>query len=620
MWLINTSTMRLEHLLQPESVKYAILSHTWEDGEVSFQEFSNPTEVKEPKAGYAKIQKTCELAESEGLMYAWVDTCCIDKTSSAELTEAINSMFKWYKDAEVCYAFIADLPPGGDDDWLSGDQTYRWFTRGWTLQELIAPRQIRFYDAGWEFRGTKAALRNELSQVTGIDARVLGNSALLPQMPVARKMSWASRRQTTRMEDMAYCLLGIFDVHMPLIYGEGQRAFVRLQEEISKETNDLSLFAWTASDPSVKFRGILATSPSEFASCHGLMRYHNYLDPNPDFTMTNNGVKIEARVGNSLNHIKSQFEDILALECCRPRPGTGKAQLVGIYISKTALGWVRLDPGHLHTAGDMRVWTTGRKTIYIQKFLRDEQIQQISLGLESRMYVHYNLDGYRHAYAVQDIFSSPETLWFGTGHSGHFLTMESAAEAADHQTTIYPPFTAFQTFNLYHGDTHICQCLLICGLFTGCLAENRSLPVAVLYTDKDPCAKELFEVANSKTKREGRRWWVLSYFRRFLIENHAPGGQQPLTWEDVRTRVVEVLMPGIRTGITLSIGSLESLETATEDSTNCKDGLIREFGGMGVFFPWGKSSSYVLTIHFKRMVEVSHRSEFPLVAATGTFP
>lgn len=247
MFLINTCTLQLHPFHEPWQPRCAILSHTWGDDEVSYSDFSNLEEARS-KSGYDKIVKICQLAESRGLHYVWIETCCIDKSSSAELTEAINSMFRWYRAAEVCFAYISDLPPqnrGPASDWLD-DGHYRWFTRGWTLQELVAPDKVEFYDAGWEYRGDKAALIHQLHRITGIDEEVLADSRILPEVPVARKISWAANRKTKRTEDMAYCLLGLFDINLLLIYGEGERAFLRLQEEIARETNDMSLFAWTA--------------------------------------------------------------------------------------------------------------------------------------------------------------------------------------------------------------------------------------------------------------------------------------------------------------------------------------------------------------------------------------
>ncbi|KAF2107945.1 hypothetical protein BDV96DRAFT_451740, partial [Lophiotrema nucula] len=190
---------------------------------------------------------------------------CIDKRSSSETSESINSMFKWYKDADECYVYLSDYD---GSDQLSDLSSCRWFSRGWTLQELIAPRCIRVYDKNWIYHVSinKTKPRDEwtsyLSKVTGIDPYVF-SGVELHKFSVAQRMSWASRRNTTRSEDMAYSLLGIFGINMPLLYGEGRdRAFLRLQEEIIKGNNDMSIFAWM--NPTNTTSGILATSPADF--------------------------------------------------------------------------------------------------------------------------------------------------------------------------------------------------------------------------------------------------------------------------------------------------------------------------------------------------------------------
>jgi hypothetical protein len=185
MWLINTSTLKLEFFGDPENQVYAILSHTWEHEEVSFQDMMDLDKARS-KAGFSKIDHTCELARRVGLTYAWVDTCCIDKSSSAELTEAINSMFEWYKLSTICYVYLSDL---GETSNVEDDLPYcKWFTRGWTLQELIAPDTIEFYNASWKFRGRKDNMQKQLSRITGIDIDILHDRDLLSTACVARRM------------------------------------------------------------------------------------------------------------------------------------------------------------------------------------------------------------------------------------------------------------------------------------------------------------------------------------------------------------------------------------------------------------------------------------------------
>jgi hypothetical protein len=299
MRLINTRTGLFEEFIGRNIPKYAILSHTWEEEEVSFKDTSDPS--CKSKKGYGKIAMTCRLAAQAGLGYAWVDTCCIDKSSSAELTEAINSMFQLYKRAEICYVYLSDLAPSAPlETELRG---CRWFTRGWTLQELIAPRDIDFFDQSWSYRGNKFALIDGLARITGVNIGVLQHTKPLSTVAVAQKMSWAAQRQTTRLEDSAYCLLGIFDVNMAMLYGEEEKAFRRLQEEIIRTTPDYSIFAWTAPPTSQNaqspkgrvFSGVLASSPLQFSKCGSLVMLDPTDNTRPDFSVSNHGIKMHSR-------------------------------------------------------------------------------------------------------------------------------------------------------------------------------------------------------------------------------------------------------------------------------------------------------------------------------------
>ncbi|KAF2098426.1 hypothetical protein NA57DRAFT_65911 [Rhizodiscina lignyota] len=215
------------HEFTPDKIpRYAILSHTWRDGEVSFQEMKDfsPEQLR-GKPGYRKILACCNQALSLGIHYVWIDTCCIDKTSSAELSEAINSMFRWYVTASACFACLDD------------------YSDGPTPSELIAPVQVTFFGYDWISLGTRESLSSIVSCITGIPEDML-HGRNFRMATIAARMSWAANRRTTRPEDMAYCLLGLFDVSMPLLYGEGEGAFIRLQEEIMKSSVDQSIFAW----------------------------------------------------------------------------------------------------------------------------------------------------------------------------------------------------------------------------------------------------------------------------------------------------------------------------------------------------------------------------------------
>ncbi|KAM5545418.1 hypothetical protein V8D89_001031 [Ganoderma adspersum] len=216
-------------------------------GELSLSDPPEPTPSRsiwdDPELS-PKIRRACEVARADGYEYIWIDSCCIDKSSSSELSEAINSMYAWYGGAHVCYAYLADVPAGdnhrGRTSWF---RESRWFRRGWTLQELIAPLHLMFLSQDWAVIGPKYALVGIVQEITGISDEALLHITSLDQFSVAQRLSWASIRVTTRVEDLAYSLLGIFDINMPTLYGEGERALRRLQEQIMQRIPDQSLFA-----------------------------------------------------------------------------------------------------------------------------------------------------------------------------------------------------------------------------------------------------------------------------------------------------------------------------------------------------------------------------------------
>jgi hypothetical protein len=226
--------------------EYAILSHRWGAEEVTFKDLMDGT--GKSKAGYGKIQFCGEQARRDGLQYFWVDTCCIDKSNNTELAEAINCMFRWYQGATKCYVYLSDVsrPPFDIDDksnelpWEATFRKSRWFTRGWTLQELIAPASVEFFSKEGELLGNKASLERHICEITGIPVKALRRGSL-SDFSVTERMSWSEKRETTRREDIAYSLLGIFDINMPLIYGEGrEKALKRLREEIDKASKGRS--------------------------------------------------------------------------------------------------------------------------------------------------------------------------------------------------------------------------------------------------------------------------------------------------------------------------------------------------------------------------------------------
>jgi hypothetical protein len=225
--------------------RYAILSHTWgeDDQEVTFEDIR--TGSMKHKTGYHKLHFCAMQAAADSLDYFWVDTCCIDKSSSTELQEAINSMFAWYRDAARCYAYLADVSTEGLDDshtasespyhenWAMSFRKSKWFTRGWTLQELLAPVSVEFFSMDGRRLGDKLSLCQDIVEATGIPSEALqGGHGSLFQFSVNERLSWAAGRETKREEDAAYSILGLLDLAIPLIYGEGrERAFRRLHRE-----------------------------------------------------------------------------------------------------------------------------------------------------------------------------------------------------------------------------------------------------------------------------------------------------------------------------------------------------------------------------------------------------
>ena len=368
--LIDTATLRPSLYESDKDIpSYAILSHTWEHGkEVTLQEleelaveeissplgsmperdsYYRPAHPTQNRTGFSKIVECCRKARLHSLKYVWIDTCCIDKKDPTELSEAINSMFRWYQHAAICYVYLPDVdltasewvPYAGKDELTDddhdefdiGDSNYskildaygkiqdaleqcRWFTRGWCLQELIAPRTMSFYDTRWQLIGPKEELARTLSDITNVPQGVLLHENPLDGFPIAMRMSWAARRQTTRAEDRAYCLLGIFGIYMPLLYGEGNHAFRRLQEEIVKRSNDLSILAplaiggidddderITECDGRPVPSDLFASGPEAFAKVKytGTMKE----DGAPSsFSVTNNGLHLTgARLKANLN-------------------------------------------------------------------------------------------------------------------------------------------------------------------------------------------------------------------------------------------------------------------------------------------------------------------------------
>ncbi|KAF1962252.1 hypothetical protein CC80DRAFT_542570 [Byssothecium circinans] len=426
MRLIDVDNLEIITFHEHEVPEYAILSHTWGPDECSYHEmcmiarmrsmsdaFNSSQQASSPNSngylsgnatvmlaavemlvrgnwsfgaglpdfseealmkreGYAKIVNSAKLTKELGYQWIWCDTCCIDKSSSAELQEAINTMYRWYKEAAVCLVYLNDVEPGvgekdGVDTHITSDTAVNAFTncrwRGWTLQELVAPFYVRFYFKDWSYMGDKYEFASELADATGIPVFVLENGDL-SEVSLAERMSWGALRRTTRTEDMAYCLLGIFDIQMPLLYGEGEKAFIRLQEEILKTTDDYSLFAWRSIKPkpgsytsSSVFRGLLAHSPMEFMGCEFIER-ENITSVYP-VTSTPIGLRLQLEF---LPDPKDDTRFLAMLRCCN-----NMNQRLAIHLKRldSSNQYARVDTSELVPIDN---WPTGQlRTIYIRQ-------------------------------------------------------------------------------------------------------------------------------------------------------------------------------------------------------------------------------------------------------------
>lgn len=264
MHLLKTDTYEVIYV-SGTTPRYAILSHRWESEEITFRNMESEalrnlssTSISDGlQLSAAKIRGACALARQQQFDYIWIDTCCIDKSSSEELRAGLNSMFKWYREAAVCYTFLNDVAFSQTSDEMFSSlredrqgKASEWFERGWTLQELLAPRSMEFYDKNWQFMGTRHDLASLVGKVAGIKPGYLKDpkkgSPSFREASVATKMSWMAGRTTRDVEDIAYSLLGIFNIDLVPQYGEGIKAFSRLQEAIMMdcESFDESLFAW----------------------------------------------------------------------------------------------------------------------------------------------------------------------------------------------------------------------------------------------------------------------------------------------------------------------------------------------------------------------------------------
>ena len=402
MRLLNIKTCELEEFKEGPKLrdaldKCAIVSHRWGNNELSFQkyekqmknsnyrdhQFDNPGDTppssKAESEGFLKTARARLKAQQQeptqpqnNLKYIWMDTCCINKEEEGELAEAIVLMFHWYSSAKVCYAYLPDVSAvkkefqePGKDEGTKGAVKPRigcfecsdWFTRGWTLQELLAPTKMYFFDRYWRFLGTKATLSAQIQRVTGIEAQYLNGD--VSRACVAVKMSWLARRQTTKIEDMAYCMFGLFGINTFIRYGEREGAFLRLgQELIKQKPYDESIFAWkspkidTNIDPETKSSGLLAPWPTCYLGSGNLTIESSKYRPRTGYSVTNGGILFQ--VPNKLpeNGNGRDWMAIVAwlrknywlkLNCWEIGGGFGARDTITIHLQKEGGNWRRMD-------------------------------------------------------------------------------------------------------------------------------------------------------------------------------------------------------------------------------------------------------------------------------------
>lgn len=403
MRLLSAEDQTFQEFADDKAPPYAVLSHTWGAEEVTFEEIRCGLTRRESKAGWKKIQNCCRQAIKDGLEFVWIDTCCIDKSSSAELQEAINSMFRWYEMSLECYAHISDFNyPSLDDEPLTVERALlklplaRWFTRGWTLQELLAPCSVRFFDSTWSEFGDKISMRKCIASATGIHEEILLGSVVsarqaMESASIAQRMSWAACRTTTREEDVAYCMLGIFDVNMPLLYGEGPKAFQRLQEEILKMSDDQSILAWGFNCETPSLWGVsaaLAQSPSDFAACAEMVSW-GAAKSGDSFSMTQRGLQLNLPVSRSLSNGDLLYCMLNCTTKTRASAAGTRVLVVPLLHPLTRTDDIRSKPDEYYRLSSrIPVWadkkeliTAHRMTVYLPRFYKHGDLTRPRLHL-----------------------------------------------------------------------------------------------------------------------------------------------------------------------------------------------------------------------------------------------
>lgn len=373
MRLLHTRTLELQWFNKPP--EYAILSHRWSDNELTFEAnakspICNRKSHARSLPGFSKVQGTCALAARDGFDWVWIDSFCIDKSSSAELQESINSMFNWYAEAQLCYVYLSDVPDEAAG-WSEAFGKSQWYTRGWTLQELVAPHTLEFYAADWSLIGSKSERYREIAEITGIATRALTTPwyKIKHEFVAAEKLSWAAHRQTSRGEDQSYSLLGLFDINIPMLYGEGrQKAFQRLQLAIYDRDSDQSLFLYKPG-PWLSGKSLLSDATHKFcqnSNClhcsintyHDLLTYANLRLDEDTNTLAKSDRYLKAiRLGTVAKLPVVKLED-LPKDSCSLR-GNLKGHVAILNVIDSKLGRICLPLCSNSETGGFHVGTSG---------------------------------------------------------------------------------------------------------------------------------------------------------------------------------------------------------------------------------------------------------------------
>ncbi|KAF7591846.1 hypothetical protein BBP40_001043 [Aspergillus hancockii] len=345
-------------------------------------------------------------------------------TERLELEEFVTEIPRYaYESAARCYAYLRDVSPSKDQSVLSTEiKNSEYFLRGWTLQELIAPSDVRFLANDWSAIGSKELWAPEIQEITNIDKSLLRGSSQLSDFSIARRMSWASKRKTTRIEDIAYCLIGIFHVNMPLLYGEGERAFIRLQEEIMKDSADQTIFAWETRETSDRPpTGLLAKSPADFKDSGNIVPFYFSRKDAVPLAVTNRGVKLYLPLYHNL-----LVKDIPVLEC--QDTSQSYKSLVGIYLLPSLHGqnqYMQHNIGFNRTTILTKMRCVKVQPIYVMKISVGEGAS--SLFHEHKLY-HYTESRLRKDIAQSGELPKKLIIRFDGGSHGYGASHQSNIE------------------------------------------------------------------------------------------------------------------------------------------------------------------------------------------------